>query len=228
MNELVLMSNHDIQLASIEQLKAELSKSLKITSDYLVYMSIIWNELNKRGVDLSELKSGLFAYIPLIATNQLDARLVVEFAGNKTLLSALSRLPMDKQAEVAETKKLPFVTYDEHQKVIETTLDLTKAKASQIYQVLGGEHGFRDVNQQHLYLKTKAKSKRKPKIISRTTLRNVEFDENKEYMLVGSNNRVKIETLIAALGELYEIDLFEVMSRYSKKISEKQIKNLPD
>ena len=34
MNELVLMGKHDIQLASIEQLKAELSKSLKLTSDY--------------------------------------------------------------------------------------------------------------------------------------------------------------------------------------------------
>ena len=221
MNELVLMGKHDIQLASIEQLKAELSKSLKITSDYLVYMSLIWSELNKRGVDLSELKNGLFAYIPLIATNQLDARLVVEFAGNKTLLSALSRLPMDKQIEVAESKTLPYVTYGENQKIIETTLDLTKAKASQIYQVLGGEHGFRDVNQQYLYLKLKNKSKRKAKITSRTTLRNVEFDEDKEYMLVGSDNRVKIETLIGALGELYEIDLFEVMSRYSKRIAQK-------
>lgn len=221
MNELVLMGKQDIQLASIEQLKAELSKSLKLTSDYLVYMSLIWSELNKRGVDLSELKSGLFAYIPLIATNQLDARLVVEFAGNKTLLSALSRLPMDKQIEVAESKALPYVTYGENQKIIETTLDLTKAKASQIYQVLGGEHGFRDVNQQYLYLKAKAKYKSKPKKTPRTTLRNVEFDENKEYMLIGSDNRVKIETLIGALGDLYEIDLFEVMSRYSKRIARK-------
>lgn len=221
MNELVLMGKQDIQLASIEQLKAELSKSLKLTSDYLVYMSLIWSELNKRGVDLSELKSGLFSYIPLIATNQLDARLVVEFAGNKTLLSALSRLPIEKQAEVAETKSLPFVTYDEHQKTIETTLDLTKAKPSQIYQVLGGEHGFRDVNQQYLYLKAKSKSQSKPKTTPRKTLRNVQFDENKEYMLIGSDNRVKIETLIDALGDLYEIDLFEVMSRYSKKIAQK-------
>lgn len=221
MNELVLMGKHDIQLASIEQLKAELSKSLKLTSDYLVYMSLIWSELTKRGVDLSELKNGLFSYIPLIATNQLNARLVVEFAGNKTLLSALSRLPMDKQTEVAESKTLPYVTYDENQKIIETTLDLTKSKASQIYQVLGGEHGFRDVNQQYLYLKAKNKSKRNAKTTSRSTLRNVEFDEDKEYMLIGSDNRVKIETLIGALGDLYEIDLFEIMSRYSKRIAHK-------
>ncbi|MEC6128309.1 hypothetical protein [Acinetobacter ursingii] len=78
-----------------------------------------------------------------------------------------------------------------------------------------------DVNQQYLYLKAKNKSKRNAKTTSRSTLRNVEFDEDKEYMLIGSDNRVKIETLIGALGDLYEIDLFEIMSRYSKRIAQK-------
>lgn len=87
MNELTTMlTKHQIEQASIVELKQELSRTLKVTSQYLVYMSMIWSQLNKMGVDLSGLKSGLFEYVPLIATNKLNPDLVIEFAGNKTLL----------------------------------------------------------------------------------------------------------------------------------------------
>lgn len=221
MNELVLLNQNEIQNASIADLKAELSRSLKITSDYLVYMSIIWGELNKRGEDLSELKSGLFQYIPLIATNQLDAALVVEFAGNKTLLSALSRLPIDQQKEIAITKKIPFVELGQSQELVETELDLTIAKPRQIYQVLGGESGYRDIDQQYLYLKAKDKAQRKPRKTSRTTLSSVEFDETKEYVLIGDEHRVKVEKLLNSLGKLYNVDMYEVLSKYSNRIAKK-------
>lgn len=221
MSNIVLLGQQQIQSASIAELKSELAKSLKITSDYLVYISLIWSELNRRGEDLSELKSGLFQYIPLIATNQLDASLVVEFAGNKTLLSALSRLPIEQQKEIAITKKLPFVELGESLEMVETQLDLSTAKARQIYQVLGGESGFRDVDQQYLFLKAKNKVTRKPKFTNRTTLSAVEFDEKNEYMLVGNQNRVKIDKVLKALGDLYDIDMFEVMSKYSSRIAKK-------
>ena len=221
MSNIILLNQNQIQAASIEQLKAELSQSLKITSDYLVYMSLIWNELNRRGVDLSELKSGLFQYIPLIATNQLEAALVVEFAGNKTLLSALSRLPIDQQKEIAISKKIPFVELGDSLEMIETELDLMTAKPRQIYQVLGGEVGFRDTNQQYLYLKSKNNLKRKKKKRPRTTLSNLQYDENNEYLLLGDDHRVKVEKLLDSIGELYNIDMFEVMSRYSNRIAKK-------
>lgn len=90
MNDIVLFNKDQIELATIDVLKAELSRTLKVTSQYLVYMSMIWAELNKRGVDLSGLKSGLFEYIPLIAMNKLNPDLVIEFAGNKTLISSVT------------------------------------------------------------------------------------------------------------------------------------------
>ena len=221
MSNIALFNQNQIQSASITELKTELSKSLKITSDYLVYMSLIWSELNRRGEDMSELKSGLFQYIPLIATNQLDASLVVEFAGNKTLLSALSRLPLDQQKEIAISKKIPFIELGESLEMVETELDLTTARPRQIYQVLGGESGFRNSNEQYLYLKAKNKVKRKPRNKSRTTLSNIEFDDENEYLLVGDDHRVKIEKVLNALSELYNVDMFEVMSRYSSKIAKK-------
>lgn len=219
MNEVALFDQNQIQAASIADLKAELSRTLKVTNEYLVYMALIWNELNNRGEDLSELKSGLFQYIPMIATNQLDASLVVEFAGNKTLLSALSRIDIEKQKEIAVSKKIPFVRLGESNEKIETELNLTTARPREIYQVLGGDTGLRDADQQYLYLKAKNKVQRKPKNISRTTLSNIEFDEKNEYMIIGNDHRVKIEKLLQSLGELYDIDMFEVMSKYSTKIS---------
>lgn len=221
MNEVALFDQNQIQAASIADLKAELSRTLKVTSEYLVYMALIWNELNNRGEDLSELKSGLFQYIPMIATNQLDASLVVEFAGNKTLLSALSRIDIEKQKEIAVSKKIPFVRLGESNEKIETELNLTTARPREIYQALGGDTGLRDADQQYLYLKAKNKVQRKPKNISRTTLSNIEFDEKNEYMIIGNDHRVKIEKLLQSLGELYDIDMFEVMSKYSTKISKK-------
>ena len=56
MNELTLLNKNDIATASTEQLKTEFAKSLKMTADSLMYMSLIYNELQLRGVDLSEIK----------------------------------------------------------------------------------------------------------------------------------------------------------------------------
>lgn len=222
MNELTTMlTKHQIEQASIEELKQELSRTLKVTSQYLVYMSMIWSQLNKMGVDLSGLKSGLFEYIPLIATNKLNPDLVIEFAGNKTLLAALANVPIEQQNWIAETKQVPFVELGEKNEKIERPLDLTKAKPHEIYQVFGGETGFRNSAQQYLYLKAKSKVQKQPKIKDRKTLRSIEFDANKEYVLVGQDTRIKIDTMLKALGDLYEIDMFEIMSKYSDRIAKK-------
>lgn len=222
MNELTTMlTKHQIEQASVEELKQELSRTLKVTSQYLVYMSLIWSQLNKMGVDLSSLKSGLFEYIPLIATNKLNPDLVIEFAGNKTLLAALANVPIEQQNWIAETKQVPFVELGEKNEKIERPLDLTKAKPHQIYQVFGGETGFRNSNQQYLYLKARSKAVKHHSIKERKTLRAVDFDDDKEYMLVGKDSRVKVDTVLSALSELYDIDMFEIMSKYSNRIAKK-------
>lgn len=212
MNELALLNQNQIELASIEELKAELSRTLKISSDYLVYMSLIWSELNNRGVDLSGLKSGLFEYVPLIATNQLDASLVIEFAGNKTLLSALSRLPIFEQEKIAKTKTVEFVELDEsgNKKVYE--LDLTKAKSQQLYQVFGGEYGLRNIDQQFLLISNKKQARDKSKTPTKTSKRKIDIDENKEYMIIG-DNKVRISLVLESLSEIYGINFSEIIKK---------------
>lgn len=221
MNELTLLNSNQIQSATNEQLKDELARSLKITSDYLVYMSLIWSELNKRGFDLSELKSGLFQYIPLIATNQLDARLVVEFAGNKTLLSALSRLEIHQQAQIADTKIVPFVYLNDDDTKVVTELDLTKAKATEIYQVFGGESGFRNADQQYVLLMNRQQAKNKTEkshIKQRKTYSKVGFDKNNRYMMLGDDSKILLDTVFSRLSEHYNIDVKEILKRHTKAI----------
>uniref|UniRef100_UPI00300B8F65 hypothetical protein n=1 Tax=Acinetobacter ursingii TaxID=108980 RepID=UPI00300B8F65 len=65
------------------------------------------------------------------------------------------------------------------------------------------------------------KWQRIPKTKERKTLRSVEFDLNNEYMLVGKDSRVKVDTILKALGDLYEIDMYEIMSKYSDRIAKK-------
>ena len=218
MSNIELLNQNQIQHASINELKKELARTLKVTSEYLVYMSVIWAELNKRGVDLSDLKSGLFEYIPLIATNQLDADLVIEYAGNKTLLAALSRLPIEQQREIAESKKVPFVELGEHDEKIVYELELSKAKPRQIYQIFGGESGFRDADKQYVLLVNKNEIKPKPKSSNRTAYRSVGFDKKREYMLFGDDSKVTLDTVINRIGELYSVDLHEILSRYSNDL----------
>ncbi|NOZ98064.1 MAG: hypothetical protein GXO52_09955 [Gammaproteobacteria bacterium] len=223
MNDIVLFNKDQIELATIDVLKAELSRTLKVTSQYLVYMSMIWAELNKRGVDLSGLKSGLFEYIPLIAMNKLNPDLVIEFAGNKTLLSALSRVPIEQQNWIAETKSVAFAKIGDNQEKIETVLDLTKAKPHEIYQVFGGEMGIRNVNQQYALILSRNEDKKPKQRQGRSkTYKTVGFDKNREYMLLSDSSKVKLDTVIDRLGELYSVDLKEILRRYSNEIKLKK------
>jgi hypothetical protein len=93
-------------------LRSELSRILTLSADHLAYMAAIWQELEARGENLSELKTGLGVYLPLIAARKLDAEVVVKFAGNKTLINAMVSLPIDEQRRLAHGGTVAVI--DEH------------------------------------------------------------------------------------------------------------------
>lgn len=82
-------------------LREELSRALDLTARHLLYLAAVWAELERRGEDLSALRSGLVVYLPLIAAKTVMPEVVVRFAGNQTLLRAVSMLPPEKQAKIA-------------------------------------------------------------------------------------------------------------------------------
>lgn len=87
---------------SIQQLRGELARSLTMTAQHLAYLASIWHELERRGEDLSDLRTGLAVYLPRIAAGQLSADAVLRFAGQPTVLRNVATLPIDMQMHLAK------------------------------------------------------------------------------------------------------------------------------
>ena len=96
--------------ATTPELRKELSKALSITADHFTYLGAIWRELERRGENLSELKSGMGYYLAKIANGELLADTVVKYAGEPGILRRMGALPLDKQRAALTTGKLPFET----------------------------------------------------------------------------------------------------------------------
>src|SRR5882724_9369466 len=65
-----------------DTLRRELSRALTVSAEHLIYLAQVWRELERRGEDLSDLRSGLGAYLPLIASGRLAAEAVVRLPAN--------------------------------------------------------------------------------------------------------------------------------------------------
>lgn len=159
---LPITTNHDggriIQAMDTAALKADLAKTVTVTAEYLMYIAAIWQELELRGEDMSSLRHGMMTYIPLIATRQLDARLVVDYAGQKTLLAALAKLPPSQQIELAESRVVEVVEWNDGEPVTRI-VPLSDLSARQVYQVLG-DGRVKSPQQQHRVLVARAETKK--------------------------------------------------------------------
>lgn len=200
--ELTLMSKQQIYAASIEDLKRELARGLEITAERLRYVAEIWQELHRRGEDLSDLRSGLMEYIPLIATQQVDPNLVIACAGHKTLLSALSRLPIEKQNEIAKSGAIEIAHLNENGEKIVVEKTLANLRADDIYYAFGDGYLRNTSEQIKLRLKHSAKL-RTPKKPRKTS--NIRFNNDGATMRIGTNT-VNIEQLIETLKERFIIE----------------------
>jgi hypothetical protein len=93
-------------------LRAALEEGLSITARHLVYLGAIWRELESRGEDLSDLRAGIAAYLPLIASGAVAPETVVMIAGNTRLLNAVASLPADDQRKILTRKTLPLAVFE--------------------------------------------------------------------------------------------------------------------
>lgn len=119
---------------TIEELRAELAKSLSITAAHMQHLAAIWRELERRGEDLSDLKSGLWSFMPLIARGDLKAELVVKYAGYTTLLRRLATLPLAEQENLLVDDVVTVIehvngAWVEHRKALR---DLRSTEALQV------------------------------------------------------------------------------------------------
>lgn len=204
----------ELRTASNDELKAELAKSLEITSRHLRYLAKIWRELESRGEDMSNLRHGLMAYLPMIADERVDPRLIVNYAGQKTLLSFISQLPNKVQKEIAETGYVTLVKIDEGIST-EVQTQLSKLSVSEIHRVFDIDRkSVRTPDEQRLILESpKKKNKKLPHIT-----RFVGFERrNEQDLIIVSGKRVSVNTVISAMMEQYP-DLKEDLSNILNSI----------
>ena len=150
MNEILIVDSDQLQAMSTHDLKLALADSIEMTAKRLMQMAAIWRVLEARGEDLSALRQGIVGYIPMIAHDRLDARVVVQYAGQKTLLAALAKLSLNEQRKVLETGTVTALRIEGDQ-VVEKTLALSKMAAADVYLAFG-EGGLRPIDDQRVLL----------------------------------------------------------------------------
>lgn len=154
MNEITAVQMHERSLSppeihnlSVQQLRAELARSLTMSAQHLAYLATIWSELELRGEDLSDLRTGLAVYLPQIAAGRLDASAVIRFAGAPTVLRSISTLPLDEQRALAAGKTVEVLTIDAGGKYTTRATPAYALTASQARMVFASEK-IRSVTEQ--------------------------------------------------------------------------------
>lgn len=102
----------ELTQATTEELRAELARGLTLTAETLTRLGAVWQELERRGEDLSHLRSGLARTLPLIAAGRLAAEAVVAFAGRPALLRALEGVPLERQRQLAAGGTVEVIDLD--------------------------------------------------------------------------------------------------------------------
>lgn len=130
---------YELGAMSTQQLRAELAQSLTISARHLAYLATIWGELEKRGEDLSDLRTGLAVYLPQIAAGRLDAEAVIRFAGQPTVLRSIAMLPTSEQRALATGKPVSVLTVNAHGEYESAEMPVYTLTAAQARLVFAGE-----------------------------------------------------------------------------------------
>lgn len=190
----------DLAVMSTQDLRAELGRALNVSAQHLLYLAAVWQELQRRGEDLSELRVGLSQWLPQIAAGRVDANTVIRFAGSPTLLRAIAELPVPQQRAFADGEPVQVLTLDPtgQYRVAELPArDLTATQA----RIVFGAGSVRSVDQQRALLDADrlARQRRQPSL---ATASKVRADTRTGTIVVG-RTRVTVGELMAAVAAIY-------------------------
>jgi hypothetical protein len=185
-----------LQAMSTEELRGELARSLQLNASQLLHLAAVWRELERRGEDLSDLRSGMGAYLPMIAAGRLDANAVVKFAGQTTILRALIDLPIERQRAIIADTPIDVVVLDAAGESQIKALPAYTLTAAQVRQVFAPGR-LRDTKEQEAVLLQTVTRKRKARAIAGTGQR-VRYDASADTLVVG-RQRVAVGDVLGAL-----------------------------
>lgn len=134
-----LPSVYELNSMSTQQLRVQLAQSLTLGARNLAFLAAIWSELEKRGEDLSDLRTGMAIYLPQIASGRLDAEAVIRFAGQSTVLRSIAGLALERQKALAKGEPVQVLTVNAAGEYERTELPAYTLTASQARMVFDGE-----------------------------------------------------------------------------------------
>ena len=137
-NLVITLDRTAITAASTEHLREQLASALTMTARHLQHLAAIWQELERRGEDLSALRRGIAQYLPLIAAGRLEAEAVVRYAGQAILLRALSELPVAQQRALLEDGAVPLARLDAEGNSQQESVPLDRLSVAQIRLAFAG------------------------------------------------------------------------------------------
>lgn len=201
------VDKNQIVQASTEILRAELVRAISITARGLAYLAVVWAELERRGEDLSDLRTGLALYLPQIASGRLDPEAVVHFAGQKTVLKFIATLSREEQQRLSKGANVQIIDVTEEGEIVEKFLParaLTAAQATQVFddgRIRSVAEQREQFDNQLLRLKNSSR-RRQPKI---------HFDRKINSYII-DRHKIKLVDLIAVTDPLDRVVISELFS----------------
>lgn len=116
-----------------------LRNALKLTTESLHLVAVLWTELKARGEDMSKVDVQWSGHLSAIAEGKLDPKILVTFGGRPaSVLTAIARLPSEDQAKFLDpVYKVPVLTPKKdgtgHQTVLRSPASLKTAEAVQVF-----------------------------------------------------------------------------------------------
>lgn len=211
MSDLVTKSS-DLASAQTSELRSELARGLTLTAQVLTRLGAIWMELERRGEDLADLRTGLARTLPLIATGRLAAEAVVSFAGRPLVLRCLEGLPLDEQRRLADGAPIPVYLPGED---APQSLPIARIPSAAIGRVLC-DGTIRTPAEQRIAMR---RPKKKEKPLRRY---NVTVDRESQMITVG-HATVAVSAVLAALTEAAggAVEVVESSDRPARTIATK-------
>lgn len=213
MSNLVAIKPNEIKQASTATLRTELARGLTLTAQTLTTMGAIWQELETRGEDLSDLRTGLARTLPLIASGRLAAESVVAFAGRPLVLRCMEGLPIEEQRRLADGAPIPVYLPGED---APQSLPVSRIPSAAIGRVLC-DGMIRTPAEQRMAIKTR-KAKKEPAY----RRYHVQVDRHHQLVTIGKIT-VPLSTIIAAMAEAAGggVEVTESTDRPAKTIAAK-------
>jgi hypothetical protein len=90
----------DIVEATTDDLKRRLAEAITVTARGLYETALIFEELQRRGEPVEDMRLALAPYLPKIARGEIAAEAVIGLAGFRTALDRVALLPPERQREV--------------------------------------------------------------------------------------------------------------------------------